>query len=148
MLSLLANLKPQSLRLKKNLRTRLKKCSKVEVRMNQNNIDVKKMRKFNIDLWKFQNVRKLRWGSSATMFRSSVRCPKVEGYKFHKSVQSFRTIPSTWLGYSNKIHENLIVASQEHGKGIPTRSCQKHPGFTKNFKTPYSNWNFVMKTLK
>ena len=60
MLSLLANLKPQSLRLKKNLRTRLKKCSKVEVRMNQNNIDVKKMRKFNIDLWKFQNVRKLR----------------------------------------------------------------------------------------
>ena len=45
---------------KKNLRTMLKKCSKVEVRMNQNNIDVKKMRKFNIDLWKFQNVRKLR----------------------------------------------------------------------------------------
>jgi hypothetical protein len=49
---------------------------------------------------------------------------------------------------TSKIDENLIVASQAHGKGIPTRSCQKDPGFTKNFKTPYSNWKFVKKTLK
>jgi hypothetical protein len=49
---------------------------------------------------------------------------------------------------TSKIDENLIVASQAHGKGIPTRSCQKDPGFTKNFKTTYSNWKFVKKTLK